>query len=44
MVNAGLAAVLVIAVLVGLGAIANAFFWSYWTVAYLRLDSPRVTA
>jgi hypothetical protein len=31
-------------VLVASAAIANAFFWSYWTLAYLRLESPATTA
>ncbi|MDQ3809315.1 MAG: hypothetical protein M3336_03400 [Chloroflexota bacterium] len=43
LLNAGVAVAVVIALLVTVAAIANTFFWSYWTVAYLRLDPP-VTA
>lgn len=37
------AGVTAIIALVTLAAIANTFFWSFWTLAYLRLDPP-VTA
>jgi len=33
-----------IVVLVAGAAVANAFFWSYWTLAYVRLTSPATTA
>ena len=29
----------VIGVLVLLAAVANTFFWSYWTLAYVRLEA-----
>jgi hypothetical protein len=29
-----------IALLVVVAAIANTFFWNYWTLAFMRLDSP----
>jgi hypothetical protein len=38
--NAGVAGAAVIALLIVLAAIANTFFWSYWTLAFMRLDSP----
>jgi hypothetical protein len=40
LLNAGLAGAVVIAALVVLAAIANTFFWSYGTLAFMRLDSP----
>ena len=35
------AAVAALAVLLALVSVANTFFWSYWTVAYLRLRAER---
>jgi hypothetical protein len=39
-VYGGLGAVALLALLLLLGAIANTFFWNYWTLAYLRLRRP----
>ena len=41
---AGLSTVGVIVALIAIAAIANTFFWSYWTVAYLRLDARPSTS
>ena len=32
------------AALLLMAAIANTFFWSYWTLAYVRLEAARTTA